>query len=469
MSEKYNLLIDGELVGTARSTPVVDPATGEVFARAPLAEQPELDRAVAAAQAAFPAWAADEELRRKVLARAADVLSANAPEIGRLITLEQGRPIAGAVGEVHGAAGIIRYYAGFRVEDDTLLATSERAVRVIRRPLGVVAGIAPWNVPVLLLFRDIAPALLAGNTVVAKPSEFTPLATLYLGWLLHDVFPKGVFNIITGGKDLGAALSRHPDVAKVTFTGSVAAGKAILQQTADDIKRVSLELGGNDAAIVLADASVAAVADGIITSAFQNAGQICFAIKRLYVHRAIFDELVAALAERARNLRTGHGLDPETTLGPISNRLQYDRLLAIVADARERGAVFHSGGEPVTGPGNFYPATIVTGAGPGSRLVDEEQFGPVLPVIPFDNVDDAVAAANASQFGLGGSVWTSDRAEGERLAARLDVGLAWINQHANPFPGAPSGGHKWSGLGHRGGASGYDHYVSLQVLDSVPA
>ncbi len=467
MSAPYTLLIDGKRVLTQASDPVINPATEEVIAEAPRAGTAEIDSAVAAARRAFPQWASDEETRRSVLTKAADILVTHAEELGRLITLEQGRPLAGAIGEVHGAAGIMRHYANFRPETTTQLAEGPRQVKVVRHPLGVVAAIAPWNVPLLLLIRDIAPALLAGNVVVAKPSEFTPLATLYMGELLAPLFPPGVLNIIAGGKDIGAELTRHPDIAKIVFTGSVTAGKAILHQGADDLKRISLELGGNDAAIVLADAPVEIVADRLFDAAFQNSGQICFAVKRVYAHHSLFDALVAALAERARRTRLGNGLDPDVQLGPISNRLQFERLISIVQDARSRGATFHSGGAPLPGPGYFFPPSIVTGVGPGSRIVEEEQFGPVLPIIPFEQEEEAIALANGTKFGLGGSVWTADPDHGAELASRLDVGLAWVNQHARPYPDAPSGGHKWSGLGHRGGQSGYDHYVSLQVLDSI--
>jgi acyl-CoA reductase-like NAD-dependent aldehyde dehydrogenase len=463
------LLIDGALIDTPDHDPVIDPATGEVFASAPRARDLEIDHAVGAARRAFAGWATDEPLRRRVLAQAAAVLRANAEAIGTLITREQGRPLAAAVAEVQWSAGILDHTAVFQVEDDVISADPARTVRVTRKPLGVVAAIAPWNVPILLLVRDIAPALLAGNTVVAKPSEFTPLSTLLLGRVLADVFPAGVLNVIAGGKEVGAALTRHRDVAKVTFTGSVAGGQAVLRQVAGDLKRVSLELGGNDAAIVLADVAAATVADALFDAAFGNAGQICFAVKRVYAHRAIFNDLVIALAARAKSTRLGNGFDPDTQMGPISNRAQFERVEELVRDAVGNGAVVHSGGRPLAGPGYFYPPTIVTGIGNGTRLVDEEQFGPVLPIIPFDDIDEAIALANGSRFGLGGSVWTADAVFGQRVAERLDVGLAWVNQHARPFPGAPTGGHKWSGIGHRGGKSGYDHYVSLQVVDSVPA
>ncbi|HZV08154.1 MAG TPA: aldehyde dehydrogenase family protein, partial [Novosphingobium sp.] len=306
---EYTLLIDGAAVATTASDPVIDPASGAVFAHAPQAGTAELERAVAAARAAFPAWAADEPLRRQVLARAAERLRERAGPIAQLITREQGRPLAQALGEVQYGAAILDSYAAFTVPDEVLAERPGAApVQVVRAPLGVVAAITPWNVPVLLLLRDIVPALLAGNTVVAKPSEHTPLSSLALGRALADIFPAGVLNILAGGKELGAELTRHPDVAKVTFTGSVRGGKAVAAQTAGDLKRVSLELGGNDAAIVLADAPVEKVARALFEAAFFNAGQICFAVKRVYAARAVFAPLVAALAALADAARPGPGL-----------------------------------------------------------------------------------------------------------------------------------------------------------------
>ena len=462
----YALLIDGQLQTAEHLDEVLDPATEQVVGYAARASEAQVDAAVEAAQRAFAAWAADPQARRHALALAAAILRENSQQIAELISLEQGRPLRFTVGEVAGAAATLDHYASFETPPAEVLRDDEqRLVRIERRPLGVVAAITPWNVPIILLVLKLAPALHAGNTLVAKPSEHTPLSTLLLGHLLKDVFPAGVLNIVAGDGAIGERLSRHPQVRHITFTGSVATGKNLYAGAADDLKRLTLELGGNDAALVLADADIPAIAESLFWGAFWNSGQVCFAIKRLYVHQSLFEPLVAALVARAEKTRLGSGLDPDTELGPLTNRQQLERVKALVADARAHGAVVHTGGKQPDGPGYFFAPTIVSGIGTGVALVDEEQFGPVLPVIAFDDVEDAIRQANASPFGLGASVWTRDVARGEAIARRLDAGLAWVNQHLDVHPGAPKGGYKWSGLGYEGGLRGYDAFSDLQVIN----
>lgn len=462
----YALLIDGQLQPGEHADEVLDPATEQRVGYAARASRLQVDAAVEAAQRAFAGWAADPQARRKALAVAAAVLRENTPQLAELISREQGRPLRFTLGEVAGAAATFDHYAGFEAPPAEVLRDDEqRLVRIERRPLGVVAAITPWNVPIILLVLKLAPALHAGNTLVAKPSEHTPLSTLLLGQLLKDVFPAGVLNIIAGDGAVGEQLSRHPHVRHITFTGSVATGKRLFAGASEDLKRLTLELGGNDAALVLADADIPAIAESLFWGAFWNSGQVCFAIKRLYVHQSLFEPLIAALVERAEKTRLGSGFDPLTELGPLTNRQQLERVKALVADAREQGAVIHTGGTQPDGPGYFFAPTIVSGIGAGVALVDEEQFGPVLPVIAFSDVEDAIRQANASPFGLGASVWTRDVAHGEAIVRRLDAGLAWVNQHLDVHPGAPKGGYKWSGLGHEGGLRGYDAFSDLQVIN----
>ncbi len=462
----YALLIDGQLHTGEQLDEVFDPATEQRVGHAARASAAQVEVAVEAAQRAFAGWAADSQARRQALALAAGVLRENSQQIAELISREQGRPLRFTLGEVAGAAATFDHYANFEAPGTQVLRDDDqRLVRLERRPLGVVAAITPWNVPIILLVLKLAPALHAGNTVVAKPSEHTPLSTLLLGQLLKDVFPAGVLNIVAGDGAVGERLSRHPKVRHITFTGSVATGKHLYASAADDLKRLTLELGGNDAALVLADADIPAIAEPLFWGAFWNSGQVCFAIKRLYVHRSLFEPLIAALVERAENTRLGSGLDPDTELGPLTNRQQLERVKALVADARAHGAVIHSGGSQPDRPGHFFAPTIVSGVGAGVALVDEEQFGPVLPVIAFDDVEEAIALANASPFGLGASVWTRDESLGAAIARRLDVGLAWVNLHLDIHPGAPKGGYKWSGLGYEGGLRGYDAFSDLQVIN----
>ncbi|TBU99217.1 aldehyde dehydrogenase [Stutzerimonas kirkiae] len=463
---RYPLLIDGALQDAEHYDEVLDPANGQSVGEAARASQAQLEQAVQAAARAQPAWAAAADSRRAALRQAAAVVREHAAELAELITREQGRPLHFTQGEVAGVAATFEHYAGLpQAPEQVLRDDGERLVRIVQRPLGVVAAITPWNVPLILLALKLAPALHAGNALVAKPSEHTPLSTLLLARLLKDVFPAGVLNVVAGAGEVGERLARHPRVRHITFTGSVATGKRLYAGGADDFKRLTLELGGNDAALVLEDADLDAIVEPLFWGAFWNSGQVCFAIKRLYVHESLFERLVAALAERAGRTRLGHGLDAQTELGPLTNRQQLERVEALVADARANGARIHSGGQRLEGPGHFYPPTIVSGIGAGVALVDEEQFGPLLPVIPFRDVEDAIAQANASHYGLGASVWSRDETRGAAIAARLEAGLAWVNQHLDIHPGAPKGGHKWSGLGYEGGQRGYEAFSELQVIN----
>ncbi|CAB3961499.1 betaine-aldehyde dehydrogenase [Burkholderia aenigmatica] len=462
----HPLWIDGVAQAGDASDPVIDPATEAVVGYAARASDAQVDSAVDAARRAFPAWAADPAARRDALRTAAAALREHADEVATLITREQGRPLRFAHAEVAGAIAVLEHHAAFDAPPPQSLRDDDtRFARVERRPLGVVAAIAPWNVPVVLLLLKVAPALHAGNTVVAKPSEHTPLSTLRVASILGPAFPPGVLNVIAGPGSTGARLAAHPQVRLVTFTGSVATGKRLYASGADDVKRLTLELGGNDAAIVLDDADPQAIAEPLFWGAFWNSGQVCFAIKRLYVHERVFEPLLAALVARAQRTVVGPGLEPASELGPLTTREQFDRVQALVDHARARGARIHAGGVPLERAGFFYPPTLVTHVGIGDALVDEEQFGPVLPLIPFHDPEDAIAAANASRYGLGASVWSRSVDRALAVARRLEAGLVWVNQHGEILPGAPKGGHKWSGLGYEGGARGYDQFSELQVVN----
>lgn len=457
------MTIGGEAVAADASFDVIDPASGTPFAVAPECSPEQLNRAFAAASGAFVDWRTDEAARREQILAAADALAVAADDIAPVLTREQGKPLAEATMEVHGAAAWLRYFAGLALDPVVIQDDEAAHVEVVRRPLGVVAAITPWNYPLLLAAWKLAPALVAGNTVVLKPSPYTPLSTLAAGDVLASVLPPGVINVVTGGDALGAQMTAHPVPRKISFTGSVATGKAVATAAADDLKRVTLELGGNDAAIVLDDADPAEVAVGLFRGAFANNGQVCSAVKRVYVPTKLRNALVEALVEQARAAVVGDGMDPRTTLGPLNNRAQLERVVELVGDATARGGAAATGGSRMSGEGYFFEPTILDGAVDGMRVVDEEQFGPVLPVIAYDDVEDAVAAANATHFGLSGSVWGSDVDRASAVAQRLECGTSWVNVHVALAPHQPFGGWKWSGLGVENGSWGLESFTELKV------
>ena len=462
----YTMSIDGKQHGAAESFGVLNPATEQVFAQAPACTPAQLEEAVAAAQRAFKTWKRDEQFRRQVLRTAADRVQAHAKEIGRTLTLEQGKPLALAIGEVLGASVQLRSTADQPLPHEVTRDNDKGRIDICYRPYGVVAGITPWNFPILIAMTKIAPALLAGNTVVLKPSPFTPLATLQLGAVLNQVLPPGVLNVVSGGNELGALLSGHPDVRKVSFTGSVATGKRVAQTAASDLKRVTLELGGNDPAIVLDDADPSKIAPQLFWSAFHNSGQVCTAVKRVYVPEALFAPLVAAIAKLAKEVRVGDGLEEGTQLGPVNNAMQLERVASLVDDAKKSGAKVHAGGERLGRAGYFYPPTIVTEVDDRTALVAEEQFGPALPLLPYKQLDDALERANDTHFGLGASVWSGSVERATGVAKELEAGTVWVNQHLALTPKAPFAGAKWSGIGEASGRWGLESYLQRYVINT---
>ncbi len=460
----FTMTIGGDAAATAETFGVVNPATGEVEFQAPECSAQQLDAAMDSAAKAYRDWRGDEAARRKALDQVADLLFASADALAPVLTAEQGKSLSDAQLEVLGAGVWFKYFAALETPREVIQDDASAFAEVIRRPLGVVAAITPWNFPLVLASWKIAPALLAGNTMVLKPSPYTPLTTLKLGELLRDVLPPGVLNVVSGGDGLGAQMTSHPVPRKISFTGSVSTGKRVAAAAAPDLKRVTLELGGNDPAIVLDDVEPAEIADKLFWGAFSNNGQICSAIKRVYVPESRYDELVDALAEQARSVVVGNGAVEGTQLGPINNKPQFDRVSELVADALAGGAVAASGGKPVDGPGYFFEPTILAGLADGTRIVDEEQFGPALPIIAYRDEADAVERANATHFGLSGSVWTSDVDRGAEVAGQLECGTAWVNTHLALAPHAPFGGAKWSGIGVENGPWGLHGFTEIQVL-----
>jgi acyl-CoA reductase-like NAD-dependent aldehyde dehydrogenase len=417
-------------------------------------------------RARFKTWKRDEQVRRQALRTAADLVQAQAKEIGRILTLEQGKPLAMATGEVLGAAAQLRNAAELELPHEVTRDNDRGRIDLYYRPFGVVAGITPWNFPILIAMTKIAPALLAGNTMVLKPSPFTPLATLKLGEVLNQVLPPGVLNVISGGNELGSLLTSHPEIRKISFTGSVATGKKVAQAAASDLKRVTLELGGNDPAVVLEDADWAKIAPQLFWSAFHNSGQVCTAVKRVYVPEAMFSPLVAAIAKIARDVRVGDGLEESTQLGPVNNAMQLERVSSLVEDAKKHGAHVHAGGERLGRPGYFYPPTILTEVDDTTAIVAEEQFGPALPILPYRNLDDALERANRTHFGLGASVWSANLERATDVAKELEAGTVWINQHMALTPKAPFAGAKWSGIGEASGKWGLESFLQRCVVNT---
>ena len=461
----YPLLINGTLVEGDATLDVINPATEQVFATCSRGSEAQLNEAVAAAKAAFASWSDTSiDERKQVVLAMADVIEANAQELAQLLVQEQGKPLADATGEVHGTAAFFRYFTTLNLDVEVLDDSAHRRVEAHRKPLGVVGAILPWNFPLLLLGFKLPSALIAGNTVVVKPAPTTPIATLRMGELIRDVVPAGVVNIVADANDLGGALTRHPDVRKVSFTGSTATGKKVMEGAASLLKRITLELGGNDAGIVLDDVNPKEIAPKLFQGAFWNSGQVCAALKRLYVHESVYDEVVDELAAIANNTVIGDGLQQGTTLGPLQNKMQYDKVKEILDEARQKGTVV-AGGEVPDQPGYFIRPTIVRDVAEGSRIVDEEQFGPILPVIKFTDEDDALRRANDTEWGLTGSVWSSNIDRAYALANRMDAGSIAINAHAALDPSIPFGGSKQSGIGSELGEEGLKEFTQLKIIN----
>ena len=458
------MTIYGSPAPAGQTFAVINPATGRVYEQAPDCSPEQLDAAFAAAARAYRDWKTNESARRELMLAGAQAMFAAADDIGAILVAEQGKPLADARAEVIGAGVWLKYFARLEMPREVIQDDERAFTEVVRRPLGVVAAITPWNYPVMLAAWKIAPALLAGNTMVLKPSPFTPLATLRMGEILAEVLPPGVLNVVSGGDDLGRRMTAHPVPRKISFTGSVAAGRHVAATAAPDLKRITLELGGNDPAILLDDVDPAAIASRLFWGAFQNNGQVCSAIKRVYAPRRLYDDIVEALAAQARSAKVGDGSQEGVQLGPVNNKPQFDRVSELVADALASGGKAVTGGAPAEGDGYFYTPTIMAGLTDGSRLVDEEQFGPALPVVAYDDLDDAIERANATHFGLSGSVWGGDLQQAAAVAARLECGTAWVNTHLALAPYQPFGGAKWSGIGVENGPWGLHAFTELQVL-----
>jgi acyl-CoA reductase-like NAD-dependent aldehyde dehydrogenase len=461
----YVMTVDNQAIAPASTFDVINPATEEVIGHVPNTTRDQLDVAVAAAKRAFPSWSATPVAQRQALvARIGDMIDAYTEDFTRLLTREQGKARKGAEFEIMGSAQWCRDTATQNLSTHMGEQSETRTVETRRVPLGVVGAITPWNYPVLLAVWKIAPALVAGNTMVLKPSPYTPLTSLKLGEVLRAVLPPGVLNVVTGGDEVGAWLTQHPDISKISFTGSTATGRKIMASASGTLKRLTLELGGNDPAIVLPDVDVKATAEKLFWAAFQNSAQFCAAAKRLYIHADIYDELSVALVNYARTVKVGDGSLQGTDLGPIQNRAQFEKIKGLWADAKAKGQRFLLGGEVEEGKGFFVPVTIVDNPPDDSRVVVEEAFGPVLPLLKFYDIEDVLARANASEFGLGASVWSKDLGKARALAERIEAGTVWINDVQLFSAHIAFPGHKQSGIGVENGLEGLAEYTNAQTL-----
>ncbi|WP_084399572.1 aldehyde dehydrogenase family protein [Henriciella aquimarina] len=460
----YRMLIDGQLVEANETLEVINPAHGTAFARCPRASRDDLETAVQAARRAFKGWKKTPiEDRRAALKKASALIMENADAFASLFTKEQGRPTALAKEEIMGAAYWLASTADLDLPVDITEDTDHRRIEVHHEPLGVVCAIVPWNFPMLLASWKIAPSLLTGNTIVLKPSPFTPLCTLKLGELLREVFPPGVMNIISGGDELGPWMTSHQGFSKISFTGSTATGKRVMESAARDLKKVTLELGGNDAAVVLPDVDVDKVTEHLFNGAFANTSQICVATKRLYVHEDVYDAVRDRMHQLAKAAAVGDGSDQGNMFGPIQNKAQYERVLELLEDARKSGLTLLQGSD-VPGEGYFIPLTIVDNPPENSRVVKEEAFGPVLPMMKFRDIDEVIGRVNDTDYGLAGSVWSADIERAREIASDMESGTIWINQNLQSTPLTPITGHKQSGIGSENGVYGLREFTQPKAI-----
>lgn len=462
---RYSLTIDGRRVFSAETAPALNPATEQPICDFPLASHEHLETAVAAARNAFPTWSNTPIAeRRQMVSRLGDLIEQNQEAFIDLLITEQGKGRAGAEWEIGGSIYWFREIAKQTLEDEVVSREGDEEIVTRHVPIGVIGAITPWNFPLLLAVWKIAPALVAGNTMVLKPSPYTPLCTLWFSELAQQVLPPGVLNVLSGGNELGQWITEHPAIGKISFTGSTATGRRVMQSAAVNLKRLTLELGGNDPAIVLPDVDAKAIAKDLFWAAFANSAQFCVACKRLYVHEGVYDDIARELVEYAKTVKVGNGLEPDTQLGPLQNRMQYEKVSQLLKDSRAAGLKFLLGGTPEHKPGYFIPVTLVDNPPEDSRVVAEEAFGPVLPLLKYRDIDEVIARANDTPYGLAATVWGKDVAKAEQVARRLEAGTVWIN-HAHVFaPNIAFGGHKQSGVGVENSLHGLAEYCNVQTV-----
>ena len=446
----FVMSINGEAVTTEQTQPVFNPATRSVFAQVPDASKEQLDQTVDAAHRALKIWSATPaDDRQAALEAYADLIESHAEELMSLLTAEQGKPRAGSEWEVLGSVAWLRAVASQRLPDEVVEDTEERRVVTRYTPVGVVGAIVPWNFPILLAIWKIAPAVMSGCTMILKPSPYTPLCDLKLAELAQQAFPPGVVNGLSGGDDLGIWMTTHPRINKIAFTGSTETGRHVMRSASETIKRVTLEL-----------------APEIFWAAFQNNAQFCNSTKRLYIHEDVYDEVRDALVEFIeQNVKVGNGAEVDTDLGPIQNSMQYGKVQDYFKDCQDNGHAFAVGGEiDDSAAGWFVPVTLVDNPPEDSRIVQEEPFGPILPLLKWSDEADVVARANDTIYGLGASVWGADQEAIERIGRQLEAGTVWLNEVHQYSPFQAFGGHKQSGLGCENSLHGLMEYTNWQTI-----
>jgi acyl-CoA reductase-like NAD-dependent aldehyde dehydrogenase len=464
----FALTIGGKAVATTRQLDVINPFDESLAGRCAEATTEHVDQAVRCAREALAGWASTPDAERAAkLVDIAALIERNQAELARLITLEQGKPQSGpgANFEVAGAAGWTRATASLKLPEETIQDDNVARIVIRRKPVGVVGSVTPWNWPLLIATWHVMPAVRVGCTVVIKPSPLTPLATLRLIELMNQILPPGVVNVVTGGAEVGARLTDHPGVDKLVFTGSVATGRKVMESASHSLKRLTLELGGNDAGIILPGTDLEPLLEKLFWGCFINAGQTCAALKRLYVHESQYAAVVDRFAAYVAQIPVGNGLEPQTLIGPVSNRMQLEKIMGLVAEARARGARIVIGGVKPDGPGFIFPLTVIADCTDEMRVVKEEQFGPVMPLIRYRTIEEAIRRANSLEVGLGGSVWGDDPEAAARYAGQLECGTAWVNQHGVINPMTPFGGVKCSGIGVEFGVDGLKEYTTVQALN----
>ncbi|KAF9691952.1 hypothetical protein EKO04_010004 [Ascochyta lentis] len=463
--EKFYNIVNGEKRGSEQIHHGINPATGQELWDVPIASDKDLNDAVAAAKKAFPAWRdTPVEKRKELLGQLIGLYEQHTDEFTSLLCKESGKPRKFAAIEIGGVGGFIGYHTTLDVPSEKF-EDDEKTIYTEFSPLGVCGAICPWNFPLILSVGKVAPAVLTGNCIIVKPSPFTPYTALKFVELAQEIFPPGVIQVVGGNNELGVELCKHPDVAKISFTGSIATGKKVMETASKTLKRVTLELGGNDASIILPDVDIKKIVPEVVMGAFQNSGQVCVATKRIYIHESIYKEFVAEMVAFTKNIKVGNPDDGDNLLGPVQNEMQYERVKSFFEDSKSQGYKFAVGEADIaSGKGFFIQPTIIDNPPNDSRIIQEEPFGPIVPTQPWSDLDEVIARANNTNTGLGACVWGKDVEKACKIARRLEAGSVFVNSFEKPTPQATFGGHKESGIGGEWGKTGLLAYCNPHVI-----